>query len=93
MSNKAKRVRKQQRAKTTRKAPFKVKRTFKDAIQLSDEQYQKMYRKEGRVEGESMIQRLIKAMKDARKAVEDIFNEISDSAKLPGLYKQYGITA
>ena len=66
-------------------------------IQLSDEQYQKMYRKEGRAEGraegEGMLQRLIQAMKNADKNPEFIFTEISDSAKLPRLYKQYGITA
>ncbi|MBQ9273236.1 MAG: hypothetical protein IJ228_00340 [Succinivibrio sp.] len=73
-------------------------------IQLTDEQYQKMYRREGFLEGykevyeeavhegERQLQKLIQAMIKAGRTLESIYSEITESPKLHALYKQYGVT-
>lgn len=48
--------------------------------------------KKGRAEGESMLQRLYEAMHKAGKSFESVLKETADSARLPGLYRHYGIT-
>ena len=48
---------------------------------------------QGITKGEGMLQKLISAMKDAGKSSDFIVQETADSAKLPGLYKEYGVTA
>ncbi|MBQ9274846.1 MAG: hypothetical protein IJ228_08535, partial [Succinivibrio sp.] len=47
---------------------------------------------QGITKGEGMLQKLISAMKDAGKSSDFIVQETADSAKLPGLYKEYGVT-
>ena len=77
--------------------PDQEEKTVENYIKTSFERNNQKIREEsleeGRAEGAGMLQRLIQAMKNAGKTLEFIFTETSDSAKLPGLYKQYGITA